>query len=90
MGQRVVNRPQLPRGRHHCPKPLKSRLAVTPDVASDIDIVLEVNMHESFRWQDQEELGFAAGVFDTVPTAFEPVMRFGANEFALSLEIPAS
>ncbi len=64
-------------------------LVVTPEVTSDIDIVLEVNMHESFRWQDQDELGFAAGVFDTVPTAFEPVMRFGANDFALSLETPA-
>jgi hypothetical protein len=65
-------------------------LLLTPEVTSDIDIVLEVNMHESFRWQDQDDPGFAAGVFDTVPTAFEPVMRFGANDFALTLETPAS
>jgi len=61
-------------------------LWVTPELTEDVDIVLEVNMHESFRWQDQSEPGFAPGVFDTVPTAFEPVKRFGANDFALSLE----
>ncbi|MBW2455201.1 MAG: hypothetical protein JRI68_11855 [Deltaproteobacteria bacterium] len=61
-------------------------LVLTPEVTEDIDIVLDVNMHESFRWQDQSEPGFAPDVFDTVPTAFEPVKRFGANDFALSLE----
>ncbi len=64
-------------------------LLLSPDLAEDIDIVLDVNMHESFRWQDQSEPGFAPAVFDTVPTAFEPVKRFGANDFGLSLESPA-
>ena len=61
-------------------------LAIDPELDGDLAVVLEVNMHESFRWSDQASPDFAAGVFDTTPSSFEPVMRFGANAFELSIE----
>jgi len=61
-------------------------LPVTPNVPTDLDIVLEVNMFESYRWADQDQPGFTPDVFDTTPQGFEPVMRFGANSFALLVE----
>lgn len=61
-------------------------LPVDPDITNDIKIVLGVNMNESFRWQDQTSPGYAPGVFDTTATTFEPVMRFGANSFAVTVE----
>ena len=62
------------------------QLALTPDVPGDMDLVFDVNMFESFRWQDQDLPAYQPGVFDTTPTSFEPVMRFGANSFGLTLE----
>lgn len=61
-------------------------LPLTPDVPEDVDVVLEVNMFESFRWQDQELPDYAPGVFDTTATSFEPVLRFGANSFQVFTE----
>lgn len=61
-------------------------LAVTPDLTDDVDVVLHVNMHESFRWEDEPTAGFQPGVFDTTPTEFEPVITFGANSYWMSLE----
>jgi len=61
-------------------------LALTPDLAADLDVVLEVNMFESFRWQDQDQPGYAPGVFDTNPIVSEPVVHFGANSYWLTLE----
>jgi hypothetical protein len=58
-------------------------LTVSPDVPTDVDMVMEVNMFESFRWQDQPGPKNATGVFDVTPPAFEPVMRFGANSYAV-------
>jgi hypothetical protein len=61
-------------------------LPITPDLADDVDVVLHVNMHESFRWSDEPAEGYAAGVFDTTPASFEPVLKFGANDYWMTLE----
>lgn len=61
-------------------------LPVDPSVPTDLAVVLDVNVHEAFRWQDQDQAGYEVGVFDTTPTSFEPVMQLGANSFALTLE----
>lgn len=61
---------------------------ITIDTGSLVDaaIVMEVNMYESFRWEDQAQPGYASGIFDTSPTASEPVRRFGANTFTVYAE----
>ena len=46
---------------------------------SALQIVLEVNMDHAFRWEDQDQPGYAPGVFDATPQGSEPVRRFGAN-----------
>jgi len=61
-------------------------LPVNPELPGDLAIVLDVNMHESFRWMDEPTTDFTAGVFDATPTTFEPVLQFGANSFAVTLE----
>jgi hypothetical protein len=61
-------------------------LTLSPDVPTDVDMVMEVNMYQSFRWQDQGGAGNAAGVFDVTPPTFEPVLRFGANSYAVYSE----
>ncbi|HEY3357659.1 MAG TPA: hypothetical protein VGQ83_30685 [Polyangia bacterium] len=61
-------------------------LAVDPSVGRDVAVIADVNMDHSFRWQDEALPGYLPGVYDTTPTSFEPVWRFGANSFALSLE----
>ncbi|MBK6517184.1 MAG: hypothetical protein IPM79_26080 [Polyangiaceae bacterium] len=60
-------------------------LAIDTDWGTDTDVYLDVNMHDSFRWQDQSTAGFTSGVFDVTPTTFEPVLRFGANSFSVSV-----
>ncbi len=52
--------------------------------ATRVSIV--VNVHDQFRWQDQATTGFTAGVFDSTPSSYEPVRKFGANAFALAIE----
>lgn len=49
-------------------------------------IVIEVNMNESFRWEDQSLPSYAPDVFDATPTSSEPVRRFGANSFSVYVE----
>jgi hypothetical protein len=61
-------------------------IPIYPDLASDITIVLTVNMSESFRWQDEDAAGYLEGVFDATPSTFEPVMRFGPNSLAITIE----
>jgi len=63
-----------------------TRVVIDPTVPNDQRAVCEVNVHESFRWQDQDGAGYAPRVYDTTPTSFEPVMAFGANSFTLQLE----
>jgi len=61
-------------------------VTIDPSEPKDQRIVCEVNVHESFRWKDEVTPGYASNVFDTTPTAYEPVMSFGASAFSLSLE----
>jgi hypothetical protein len=61
------------------------QLAIDPNVAMDHEVLLELNVRESFRWQDQTAVGYAPGVFDTTPYTFEPVVAFGANSFSLAI-----
>ena len=63
-----------------------THVVVAPDVAFDTNMVFEVNMHESFRWQDLAEPAYEPGTFDTTPLSFEPVKRFGANSFSVLAE----
>ncbi|MFO0553846.1 MAG: hypothetical protein U0271_36020 [Polyangiaceae bacterium] len=62
-------------------------LPLDPNLAQDASVTFEVNMHESFRWQDQALTDYATGVFDVTPTSFEPVMQFGANSFAVTVDL---
>lgn len=55
-------------------------------VTYDETVTFTANVHEGFRWQDQPTTGYAAGVFDTTASTFEPVMSFGANAYAVSFE----
>lgn len=61
-------------------------VTIDPNEPKDQRVVCEVNVHESFRWQDQAQPEYASKVFDTTPTTYEPVMSFGASAFSLSLE----
>jgi hypothetical protein len=61
-------------------------VTIDPSATKDQRIVCEVNVHESFRWQDQQQADYTAKVFDTTPTTYEPVMSFGASALALFLE----
>jgi hypothetical protein len=61
-------------------------LVVPPAMDRDVTVVMAVNMHEAFRWQDQALPGYLPNVYDTTPVSFEPVMRYGANTFALAVE----
>lgn len=61
-------------------------LPVDSSFGSDADVILGVNMHESFRWMDQDATDYEDGVFDTTATSFEPVLHFGANSFDLTIE----
>jgi hypothetical protein len=61
-------------------------VTIDPNEPKDQRIVCEVNVHESFRWQDQAQADYTAKVFDTTTTTYEPVMSFGASAFSLFLE----
>lgn len=61
-------------------------VTIDPTETKDQRVVCKVNVHESFRWQDQATTAYASGVFDTTPTTYEPVMSFGASAFDLFLE----
>jgi len=61
-------------------------VTIAHTITKDLEVVVEVNMSESFRWEDQQLPGYQAGVYDTTPTTFEPVRRFGANSYVVSYE----
>ncbi len=60
------------------------QVAIDPNITADHDALFDVNVYESFRWQDQPSPGYQPKVFDTTPATFEPVMAFGANSFTLT------
>ena len=60
-------------------------LTVSP-VSSAMTLTMLANTNEDFRWKDEDEPGYAPGVFDvTPPSSYEPVEQFGANSLTLSL-----
>ncbi len=59
-------------------------VVVDPAAAGDWSVTMTLNMDKNFRWADQSDPGYRAGVWDATPTSFEPVMKFGANAFELS------
>jgi hypothetical protein len=61
-------------------------VVIDPNEPKDQRFVCEVNVHESVRWQDQAQPGYAEHVYDTTATTYEPVMAFGASSFSLKLE----
>lgn len=61
-------------------------VVIVPETPVDVDVVMEVNMFESFRWMDQIGGHNAPLVFDVTPPTFEPVLRFGANSYAVYVE----
>jgi hypothetical protein len=61
-------------------------VTIDPAEPRDQRIVCEVNVHESFRWEDQAQAGYASNVFDATVGTYEPVMSFGASAFSLLLE----
>ena len=61
-------------------------VTTNPALASTVKVVLTVNTYRNFRWQDETKGGYEAGVFDTTPSSYEPVMSFGANSFTVALE----
>ena len=61
-------------------------LALDPALTKTIKVVMTVNTYMNFRWQDQTADGYAAGVFDTTATTYEPVMSYGANAFSIGVE----
>jgi hypothetical protein len=52
----------------------------------DFDLTMLANTNEDFRWKDEDEPGYAPGVFDvTPPSSYEPVEQFGPNSLTLSI-----
>jgi hypothetical protein len=43
-----------------------------------------MNVHEDFRWEDQNKPGYSAGVFDTTTVEYEPVRSFGASSVTIT------
>jgi hypothetical protein len=62
------------------------QMAIDPNVKEDKTVDFELNVFKSFRWQDEAQPDYAKDVFDTTPSAFEPVMAFGANAFKLTMK----
>jgi len=60
-------------------------LLVDPSIDNDVNVTLQLNVHESFRWQDIERMG-DEDAFDITPTTFEPVLRVGANDYSLTFD----
>jgi hypothetical protein len=61
-------------------------VAVDPSINTDVHVIYEVNMHECFRWEDQNGFGYAKGVWDTELSTYEPLKQFGANSFRVFVE----
>lgn len=61
-------------------------VVIGPDRDAPAKAIFTVNVHEHFRWRDEAQPGYAKGAFDTTPASFEPVIRFGANAFELTVE----
>ena len=59
-----------------------------PQTSASVDLTMLANTSEDFRWMDENESGYASGVFDvTPPSSYEPVKQFGANSLTLSVAV---
>jgi hypothetical protein len=61
-------------------------LVADGSIKKDVHLVVDVNMFESYRWEDQDLAGYTRGVFDTTPISYEPIRRFGANSYVVRYE----
>jgi hypothetical protein len=61
-----------------------ANVVVDPDAPRDVTVDFDMNVHEDFRWEDQEKAGYAAGVFDTTTQDYEPVRSFGASSVTIT------
>ena len=61
-------------------------LTIAQPPVAGTELVITVNMNDSFRWVDSIALGWDAGVYDFSADYFETVVRFGGNRFDLSWE----
>lgn len=60
---------------------------VDPSVSRDVDAILQVNVHEAFRWTDDDrDPAYTAGTFDARPPAFEPIGKLGVNDWVLAFD----
>lgn len=60
-------------------------IPIDPTGPKDVDVLFEVNLDRNYRWIDQPNPGYSPNVFDTTPTGYEQVMRFGANSFTVAI-----
>jgi hypothetical protein len=65
-------------------------VTVDPTITADEQSYFDINTFECFRWQDENLLGYAPGVFDFVGSlqSWETVKQFGPNSFQLTLVWP--
>lgn len=61
-------------------------LVVTSALTEDVDFVFEVDVHEGFRWIDEDAPGYTAGTLDATPLATEPIRQAGASGYRWYLE----
>ncbi len=61
-----------------------ANVLVDPEVQRDVLVDFDMNVHEDFRWEDQNKPGYGAGVFDTTTLEYEPVRSFGANSVTIT------
>ncbi len=65
---------------------LPANIVTSPDVQADVNVSFTLNTDKCFRWQDQEVAGNALNVFDTTPGSTEPVLKFGANSYLVTMQ----
>jgi len=58
---------------------------ISDDASLDMDIVVDVNLDQAFRWTDLLVLGYEPGVFDVTEISYEPLVRFGGNHFEMTV-----
>jgi hypothetical protein len=61
-----------------------ANVVVDSAVQRDVEVLFDMNVHEDFRWEDQNAAGYSPGVFDTTTTDYEPVRSFGANSVTIT------
>jgi hypothetical protein len=66
--------------------PFPEPLALDPTDPATHRATITFDVYESFRWQDQNDPGYAAGVFDLTATGAEPVTNFGVTGYRLAAQ----